>query len=103
MKINEVSGAIVDSAMRVHSSLGPGLLEGVYKVCLAHELRKKGLRVELEVPLPILYDGVQFDMAYRLDVVVEDAVVVELKCVESILPIHRAQLISYLKLSGKTI
>lgn len=100
---NEISGAIVDAAMKIHSALGPGLLESAYAACLKHELIKRGLRVACEVPLPVVYDGVRLDAGYRLDLVVEDTVVVELKAIEALAPIHQAQIISYLKLSGKPI
>ena len=81
MQINDVTGEIVDAAIRVHSILGPGLLERAYLVCLAHELGKRGLRVQTEVPMPLRYDGVELDLAYRLDLLVEDCVVVEIKAV----------------------
>ena len=84
--------------MAVHSALGPGLLESAYAACLAHELRERGLRVVMQHPLPVLYRGVQIELGYRLDLLVEDAVVVELKAVSRVLPIHEAQLLSYLKL-----
>jgi len=100
---NEISGAVVDAAMKIHSALGPGLLESAYAACLKHELIKRGLRVASEVPLPVVYDGVRLDAGYRLDLVVEDPVVVELKAIEALAPIHQAQIISYLKLSGKPI
>jgi GxxExxY protein len=100
---NDISGAVVDAAMKIHSALGPGLLESAYAVCLKHELVKRGLRVASEVPLPVVYDGVKLEAGYRLDLVVEDTVVVELKAIEALAPIHQAQIISYLKLSGKPI
>ena len=103
MNNNQISGAVVDAAMKVHSALGPGLLESAYAVCLAHELVKRGLRVNCEVPLPVVYDGVRLEAGYRLDMLVEDTVIVELKAVEALAPIHQAQLLSYLKLSGKPI
>ncbi len=103
MDRNEVSGAIVDAAMKVHSALGPGLLESAYAVCLRHELIKRGLRVTSEVPVPVVYDGIKLEAGYRLDRVVEDTVVVELKAIEALAPIHQAQVISYLKLTGKPI
>ena len=103
MDRNEVSGAIVDAAMKVHSALGPGLLESAYAVCLRHELIKRGLRVTSEVPVPVVYDGIKLEAGYRLDLVVEDTVVVELKAIEAPAPIHQAQVISYLKLTGKPI
>ena len=103
MNLREVSGAVVDAAMRVHSALGPGLLESAYAACLTHELRKRGLKVACEVPLPVVYDGVKLEAGYRIDMLVEDAVAVELKAVEALAPIHQAQLLSYLKLSGKRV
>lgn len=103
MNNNEISGAVVDAAMKVHTALGPGLLESAYAVCLTHELAKRGLQVACEVPLPVVYDGVRLGAAYRLDMLVENTVVVELKAVEALAPIHQAQLISYLKLSCKRI
>jgi len=100
---NEISGAVVDAAMKIHSALGPGLLESAYAACLKHELVKRGLKVACEVPLPVVYDDERLDAGYRLDLVVEDTVVVELKAIEALAPIHQAQIISYLKLSGKPI
>jgi GxxExxY protein len=100
---NEISGAVVDAAMKVHSALGPGLLESAYAICLKHELMKRGLKVAAEVPLPVVYDGVRLEAGYRLDLVVEDTVVVEIKAIEALAPIHSAQIISYLKLGGKPI
>lgn len=103
MNNDEISGAVVDSdsAMKVHSALGPGLLESADAICLTHELVKRGLGVSSEGPLPVVYDTVKLDAGYRLDLVVEDTVIVELKAVESLAPIHQAQILSYLKLSGK--
>ena len=103
MDINDVSGQVVDAAIKVHCALGPGLLEGVYQTCLNHELRKRGLGVLAQLPLPIVYDGVRIDLGYRIDLLVEGAVVVELKVVAKVLPIHEAQLLSYLKLSGHRV
>jgi GxxExxY protein len=87
--------------MKVHTALGPGLLESVYEKCLKHELAKRGLRVETQVWLPVIYDGVEIEGGYKIDLLIEGQVVVELKVVEQILEIHKAQLLSYLKLSGK--
>jgi GxxExxY protein len=101
--INHYSGQVVDAAMKVHSALGPGLLESAYQACLAHELRKRGLTVRAQHPVPIIYDGVRIDVGYKIDLVVEDAVVVELKAVSNVLPIHEAQLLSHLKLSGHRV
>ena len=99
MKINEITNEIIGSAIEVHKELGPGLLESAYEECLAFELREKGLEIERQKELPIKYKQVQLDFAYRLDIVAENKVIVELKSVESLLPIHTAQLLSYLKLS----
>ncbi len=103
MKPNSVSGAIVDAAFKVHTALGPGLLESAYEACLAHELRKRGYDVVTQVLLPVVYDGQIIDAGYRLDLMVNDLVIMELKAAEKVLPIHEAQLLSYLKLSGKPI
>src|SRR5438128_6654297 len=89
--------------MRVHSVLGPGLLESAYGACLAHELRKRGFRVDTQVGLPVVYDDVKLDVGYRIDLLVERLVIVEVKCVEAIHPVHEAQLLSYLRLSGKNV
>ena len=99
MKINEITSEIIGSAIEVHKELGPGLLESAYEECLAFELRQKGLNIERQLELPIKYKQVQLDISYRLDIVVEKKIIVELKSVESLLPIHTAQLLSYLKLS----
>ena len=103
MDVNKVSGAIVNAAMKVHSAVGPGLLESAYEACLLHELRQLGMKAQAQVSLPVAYDGVKIDVGYRVDLLVEDAVIVELKAVETLLPIHEAQLLSYLKLSGKRV
>ncbi|HWQ32150.1 MAG TPA: GxxExxY protein [Blastocatellia bacterium] len=103
MNINDISGAVVDAAMKVHTALGPGLLESAYEACLKHELSKRGFKVLSQVILPVIYDGVEVDAGYRLDLLVEDAVIVEVKAVERLLPIHEAQLLSYPKLSGRKV
>ena len=103
MELNEITELIIGSAIKVHSALGPGLLESTYEVCLAHELAKAGLKVESQLGLPVVYDGVRLDAGYRIDLMVEDGVIVELKAVERLLPIHEAQMLSYLKLSGRKI
>ncbi len=104
MKLNEISGAIVAAAIKIHSALGPGLLESAYEKCLVHELTRRGLRVLRQVPVPVIYDGINIDAAYKLDMLVEDAVIVELKASpEGITDIHKAQLLTYLKLSRKTL
>jgi GxxExxY protein len=94
----DITGQIVDAAMKVHSALGPGLLESAYAVCMQHELQSRGLAVERETPLAVHYGGVRLDAGYRLDLLVESRVVVELKAVSKVLPIHEAQVISYLRL-----
>jgi GxxExxY protein len=103
MNLNDISGAVVDAAMKVHTALGPGLLESAYEGCLAHELRKRGHRVGVQVGLPVVYDGEQIDVGYRIDLLVDETVVVELKAVDKLAPIHEAQLLTYLRLSGKKI
>ncbi|NLH41544.1 MAG: GxxExxY protein [Planctomycetes bacterium] len=103
MELNEISAQVVDAAMKVHSVLGPGLLENAYEICLKHELEKRGLRVQQQVALPAVYDGIRIDLGYRLDLLAEEEVIKELKTVERILPIHEAQLLSYLKLSNRRL
>ena len=103
MHFNEISGAVVDSAMKVHTALGPGLLESVYEACLVHELRKRGIRTASQLPLPVNYDGERIDLGFRIDILVENTVVVEIKAVEAINPVHMAQVITYLKLSGRYV
>jgi GxxExxY protein len=100
---NAISGQIVDAAMEVHSALGPGLLESAYETCLAHELRIRGLEVRVQVPMPVLYKGTRIHLGYRLDLIVEDEVIVELKTIKKESPIHQAQLMSYLKLSNHRV
>lgn len=102
-RVNHVSRVVVDCAMKVHSALGPGLLESAYEACLAYELQKSGLQVASQVTLPVVYEGVRLDVGYRIDLLVEDCLVVELKAVEAVLPVHEAQIISYLKLSGNKL
>lgn len=103
-RVNDITGAIVNSAMKVHSLLGPGLLESAYQACLAHELRSRGFEVATEVPFPVVYEGKKLEVGYRIDLVVEGRVVVEVKSVEAVhhihQPIHQAQLLSYMRLSG---
>ena len=99
----DLTEKIICAAMRVHTALGPGLLESAYEACLVHELLKIGLSARNQVELPVIYDGVAVEVGYRIDILVEDLVILELKAVDKILPIHKAQLISYLKLSGKEV
>ena len=103
MEINRLSGEIVDAAYQVHLKLGPGLMEHVYQVCLKLELEKKGLDVMSEVFMPVLYDNQVIDIGYRLDLLVESDIIVELKSVRQIHEIHQAQLLTYLKLANKQL
>jgi GxxExxY protein len=98
MQIEEIARIIVDAAIHVHRTLGPGLLESSYQICFAHELRKRGLHIDCEIVLPITYDGLQIDAGYRIDMLVESLIIIENKTVEQLLPIHEAQLLTYLKL-----
>ena len=100
MEDNDITGQIIDSAMKIHTALGCGLLESVYETCLAHELVKRGFAVRKQVTLPIRYDGITLDAGYRLDLLVAERVVVEVKAVEKMLPLYAAQLLTYLKLGG---
>jgi GxxExxY protein len=99
-RVERIGKCVVESAIEVHRALGPGLLESTYQACLALELRTVGFFVNTEVYLPVEYQGIRIDVGYRIDMLVEDAVVVENKAVESLLPIHTAQLLTYLELSG---
>jgi|SRR5581483_5203256 len=97
------SKPVLDSAYAVHTALGPGLLENIYELAMIHELGKRGVRVQKQVLLPISYDGVILDGGLKLDLLVEGAIILELKAVDSILPVHEAQLLSYLKLADKRL
>jgi GxxExxY protein len=99
-RLNQDTEQVIGAAIAVHRALGPGLLESAYEACLAYELTQQGLKVEAQKPLPVIYREVKLDCGYRLDLLIEDAVIVELKAVDRLAPIHTAQLISYLKLSG---
>ena len=101
--LNELSRVVVDCALKVHKALGPGLLESSYRQCLVHELHRQNLRVQTEVPLPIRYEGIVLESGYRIDIMVNDTIVVELKAIDDLLAIHHAQLLSYLKHSGKRL
>ena len=100
MDIEEIGKAVVDSAIKVHTALGPGLLESAYRACLAHELTSRGLEVKQEEPFSIRYGDATISVGYRIDLLVGNSVIVELKAVEKLMPIHTAQVLSYLKLSG---
>jgi GxxExxY protein len=102
-RINHITRQIIAAAMKVHTVLGPGLLESAYHACLLHELRKQGLSVASQVGLPVVYDGERIDLGYRIDLIVGDVVIVEVKCVEAINPVHQAQLLSYMRLSGRQV
>ena len=102
-KLNDISYLIIQSAIQVHRELGPGLLESVYRACLLYELRQQSLAVIAEQLLPIHYRGVVIEGAYRLDLLVEDQVIVEVKAIERVLPVHSAQLLSYLRLLNKPL
>ena len=99
-KLNQITEAVISAAVDVHRTLGPGLLESAYEACLAFELAERGLKIEQQKPLPIVYREVKLDCGYRLDILVEEAVIVEVKSIDQLAPIHKAQLLSYLKLSG---
>jgi len=103
MQTNQLTSKIVQAAITVHDELGPGLLESVYETCLAEVLREMGLQVQTQKPMPVVFRGKAMDMNFRLDILVNDEVIVELKAVDAILPIHEAQLFTYLKLSGKNV
>lgn len=100
MRANDASHAVIGAALKVHNVLGPGLLESAYDACLFHELKQAGLHFEHEVHLPVVYEGVQLATAFRVDFIVGKCLIVELKCVERVLPVHRAQVLSYLKLTA---
>lgn len=103
MKLDEVTGKVIDAAMKVHSALGPGLLESAYEGCLLFELHRRDLKVRSQVELPVVYESVRINVGYRIDLLVEETVVVELKSIEALTPLHEAQLITYLKLSDKPV
>ena len=103
LRDGELTEAIIGAAIEVHRALGPGLLESTYEQCLCHELSLQNIEFRRQVELPVRYKAVQLDCGYRIDVLVEDRVVVELKSVERVLPIHEAQLMTYLKLSGRSV
>lgn len=101
--LNKISGIILDSAIEVHKQLGPGLLESVYEVCLFKELRSRNIFAERQVPLKVIYKGETLDADFRIDILVEHEIIIELKAVEIILPVHEAQLLTYLKLAEKKL
>lgn len=99
-ELKEITGRIIGCAIEVHKALGPGLLESAYQQCLCHELTSQGIPFEKEKPLPVIYKGCKLDCGYRMDILVNQEIVLELKSIDKILPIHEAQLLSYLKLAG---
>ena len=99
-RLNQITDSIIGAAIEVHRALGPGLLESAYEACLAFELAEHGLKIEQQKSLPIVYRQVKLDCGYRLDMLVENAVIVEIKVVDRLVPIHKAQLLAYLRLSG---
>jgi GxxExxY protein len=103
MKINELSYEIIGCAYKVHSELGPGLLEFTYEVCLEYELLKAGLRVERQKALPVIYNDIKLEAGYRIDLLVNELIILEIKSVEELSPIHKAQIMTYLKLTGLKI
>jgi len=100
VELDRIAKLVVEAAFKVHKSLGPGLLESVYEICLAHEIGKSNLSIERQVALPVIYDNIRMDAGLRIDLLVEDSLIVELKAVEEILPVHEAQVLTYLKLTG---
>ncbi len=103
MELEELTGVVIGAAIKVQKTLGPGMLESTYRMCLAHELRQLGLDVCEEVPLEVHYEGLRVPNAYRLDLLIEDLLVVELKTIQKILPVHKAQVATYLRFSGKRV
>ncbi len=103
MEINQITEKIIGCAIEVHRNLGPGLLESAYEECLVFELNKVGLKVERQKPVPVVYKDIKLDCGYRLDILVENTVVVELKVVDAINPVHEAQILTYMKFANKNI
>jgi GxxExxY protein len=103
-KLNSLSGSVVDAAFAVHRELGPGLLESTYKACLAYEMKKRGMQIAIEVPVPVLYDGqLMVEVGYRMDILIEGCLIVEVKSQEGLLPVHKAQLLTYLRHANKRL
>lgn len=100
MEFDKLSNKVIGCAIEVHRNLGPGLLESTYEQCLAHELKIEGMPFKLQYPLPVEYKGIKLDCGYRIDLLVDNSLIVELKSVDNVLPIHQAQLLTYMKLSG---
>jgi len=102
-EMNKITGIVVDAAMDVHSALGPGLLESVYEQCLAHELELRGLKVERQVAIPVVYKKAELEVGFRIDLLVQDCLIIELKAVETVLPIHEAQVFTYLRFTDSRV
>ena len=103
MTENEIAKIVVDAAYHIHRRLGPGLLESVYETVLAYELKKRGLKVKRQVPVAIVYDAIKFDEGFRVDLIVEEKAIVELKSVENVIPVHNKQLLTYLRLNDRKL
>lgn len=103
LELGRITGEIVDAAIKVHMALGPGLLESAYEACMCVELRRRGLRLRQQLKMPVLYEGLRIDIGYRIDLLVEESVVIEMKAVKRLLPVHEAQLLSYLRLSDRKV
>jgi len=103
MEINQMTEAIIGCAIEVHKRLGPGLLESAYEECLSYELKSAGFSIERQVPVPIVYKDIKLEYGYRIDILVQGSVVLELKSIEGFLPVHEAQILTYMKFSNKTI
>jgi len=101
--LNRISGIIVDVAVNIHQQLGPGLLESVYEAVLTHELQKRGLRVDRQVPIPVIWDEVQLEVGFRADLIVEGLVVVEIKSIEAVAPVHKKTVLTYLRLTDRRL
>jgi GxxExxY protein len=103
MTENEIAKIVVDAAFQIHKGMGPGLLESVYEVVFTHALKRRGLKVERQVAVAIVFDGIKFDEGFRADLIIEDKVIVELKSVEKVIPVHKKQLLTYLRLADKKL
>ena len=103
MKFEQITKEIIGAAIEVHKALGPGLLESAYEECLAYELIQKGLKVERQKPVPVIYKEIKLDYGYRIDLLVEDSVIIELKSIEAFAPIHEAQILTYMKFAEKKV
>ncbi|WP_174591150.1 GxxExxY protein [Methanocella conradii] len=101
--VNKITQSVLNAAYEVHTAIGPGLLESIYETCLAYELRNRGHLVEKQVSLPVIYKGIQMDAGLRMDLIVDNCIIIEIKAVDELLPIHEAQLLTYLKLTGYRI